>query len=86
MRTYLFVALGIAGLVMNILVEYARVSENVLGSLVFASMILIVAGFVPGLRNWPHARVANVVMCIALALYMARAITTVVQYALTRGT
>ena len=85
MRTCVFVTIGLAGLLMNVLVGHlvpASLAENILGLLVVLSVALIAMGFVPGHRKWPGARMATVVMGIAFAVYMAYLAVTVVRYAL----
>ncbi len=65
---------------MNARIGDASVSENVLGLLVVTSLVLIGMGFVPGVRKWPHARVATLLMSIAFAAYAAWAVTSTLLY------
>jgi hypothetical protein len=64
---------------MNRLVGYASMSENVLGLLVLASLILVGMGFVPSVRKWPHARIANYVMSVSLAIYAVSVVASTLR-------
>jgi len=69
---------GLAGIALNARVGSASVSENVLGLLVFLSLVLMGIGFIPAMRSWPNARVANVTMSLATAMYAVWILTKII--------